>query len=351
MTVTYTITLHANGKQFAARDDETILDAALRAGYVLPYSCRTGSCGTCKARLISGEVDYGEYQAQAMDEQERATGGVLLCRAKPLGDVTVEAREVVAAEGIEIRILPCRVARMEILSEDVMRLMLTLPKNQAFTYLPGQYIDVLLNGGRRRSFSIANRCADTGGLELHIRRIAGGVFSDQVFTRLKERDLLRFQGPLGTFFIREESTRPILLLAGGTGFAPIKAIIEHAIASGMSRSMHLFWGARTRRDLYLRELAESWAMSNGLFKFTPVLSEPSAEEDWSGAVGLVHQALLECYPDLSEYEIYASGPPPMIEAGKSEFAKRGLPALHYYFDSFEFASDPIPAACPPATAR
>ncbi len=346
MTSTHTVTLRSGDKRFDVKADETVLEAALRAGYVLPYSCRTGSCGTSKADLVSGDVDYGTYQAQAMSEQERQHGRVLLCRAKPLGDLVIEAREVVAAEGIDIKILPCRVMNKQLLAHDVMGLTLTLPKKQSFKYLPGQYIDLLLRGGRRRSFSIANTPSNDEGLQLHIRRVPGGEFTNYVFTELKERDLLRFQGPFGTFFLRQESDRPTVLMAGGTGFAPIKAIIEHALATQETRSMHLFWGARSARDLYLGDLAASWASTHANVQFTPVLSEPLAEDGWEGATGWVHEAVVATYPDLSGHEVYAAGPPPMIEAGKLAFSNCGLPMDRYYFDSFEFASDPTQAANP-----
>ncbi len=346
MATTHVITLPSGDKRFEADADETVLEAALRAGYVLPYSCRTGSCGTCKAMLTSGRVDYGVYQQQALSDAERDRGYALLCRAKPRSDLVVEAREVVAAEGIDIKILPCRVAKLDLLSPDVMGLELTLPKNHGFNYLPGQYIDILLSGGRRRSFSIANVAAPGGAINLHIRRVPGGEFTNRVFTALKERDLLRFQGPFGTFFLREDATGPMIFMAGGTGFAPIKAIIEHGLAAGVSRPMHLFWGVRARGDLYMRELAESWSRGHEQFRFTPVLSEPLARDEWQGQTGWVHEAVVGAYPDLRDYEVYAAGPPAMIEAGKAAFRGGGLAADRFYFDSFEFANDPTPAENP-----
>lgn len=339
MTSTHIITLRGSEKQFEASIDETVLEAALRHGFVLPYSCRTGSCGTCKAFVASGQVDHGVYQRQALSDVERAQGYALLCRAKPRSELVVQAQEVVAAEGIDIKILPCRVSKMDLLSHDVMSLQLTLPKNHSFRYLPGQYIDILLRGNRRRSFSIANLANEESVLNLHIRRVPGGEFTNHVFTELKARDLLRFQGPFGTFFLREDSTAPIIFMAGGTGFAPIKAIIEHALAAQVSRPMHLFWGVRACQDLYMRELAESWALAYDQFQFTPVLSEPLAQDQWHGKTGWVHEAVTAAYPDLHEFEVYASGPPPMIEAGRAAFPPRRLLPDRFFFDSFEFASD------------
>jgi len=336
----FTVRLKASGTEFEVLAGETVLDAALRQRIVLPYSCRTGSCATCKGRLVSGEVDYGHYQEQALTAAERARGYALLCQAQPLSDLEVEAREVAVAEEIEIKVLPCRVVAMEPLTHDVMEVRLKLPQNQRFPYLPGQYIDLLMRDGRRRSFSIANPPGEEGVLQLHVRRVPDGYFTNYIFEGMKERDLLRFQGPLGTFFLRDgEGSRPLIFVAGGTGFAPIKAILEHAFAEDIRRPMHLFWGARAARDLYMSELVESWSQRYEPFAFTPVLSEPRDEDQWSGDTGLVHEAVTRQYPDLSGFQVYASGPPPMIEALKKSFPEYGLPEDELFYDSFEFSYD------------
>lgn len=335
----FQVKLVKTGSQFDVEPSETVLDAALRTGHVIPYSCRSGSCGSCKARIVSGAVDYGEYRDSILTEAEQAQGVALLCQAHPTGDLVVDAREVAVSEEIQIKLLPCRVTRMERYNHDVMRLSLQLPQNQRFNYLAGQYIDILLRDGRRRSFSIANAPRDDGRLELHVRRVPGGFFTGQIFSSMKERDLLRLQGPLGTFFLRPESERPVLLMAGGTGFAPIKAIVEHALDEGVMRPLHIFWGARTERDLYLHDLAGEWAERHAHIDYTPVLSEVGPGDDWAGAVGWVHDELVRRYPDLSGFEVYMSGPPPMIDAGYDAFLAHGLPEEHLYFDSFEFAAD------------
>ncbi len=335
----FRVRLEPAGKEFTTEAKETVLEAAMRHGIILPYSCRNGACATCKGRILSGSVDYGEYEAHALSDDERAAGMALFCQAVPLEDVVIEAREISAAEGIVIKTLPCRVVNMGKLSHDVMALDLKLPEGERLQYLPGQYVDILLRDGKRRSFSLASAPRDDALLQLHIRHVPGGHFSGHVFTRMKERDLLRFRGPLGTFFLRRESERPVILMAGGTGFAPIKAILEHALASGIDRPMHLFWGARARRDLYLHELALAWAGSHDQFRYTPVLSEPASEDRWDGRGGWVHEAVVEDYPDLREHEIYASGPPPMVEAGKQAFMQHGLAEDRYFHDSFEFAHD------------
>ncbi len=346
----FTVRIEPSGHEFTAEGNETVLEAALRHGFNLPYSCRNGACATCKGRVISGSVDYGSYESKALSESEREAGMALFCRARPLSDVTVMAREIGAVRGIVIKTLPCRVIRMEKLAPDVMALYLKLPQNERLQYLAGQYVDILLRDGRRRSFSLANAPHDDEALQLHVRHLPGGHFSEHVFTRMKEKDLLRFQGPLGTFFLREEGVtepeasgagRPVILMAGGTGFAPMKAILEHAFHIGLRRPIHLYWGARARRDLYLHEQIQTWLQAHENFRYTPVLSDPGPDDHWAGRRGWVHEAVNQDYPDLSRYEVYASGPPPMIEAGKTTFVARGLPEDCLFYDSFERAHDSV----------
>jgi CDP-4-dehydro-6-deoxyglucose reductase, E3 len=340
--MTFTIRIEPSGHTFSAEAGEKILEAALRQGITLAYSCRNGACGTCKAQLRAGQVDYGDYEQKALTDAERNNGKVLLCQAKALSDVTVEAHELVTPAGIVIKTLPARVAKMERAAHDVMILQLTLPQNQRLAFLAGQYIEILLKDNQRRSFSLANppRLNEIPGdefLEIHERHVPGGLFTDHVFNKMQERDLLRFRGPLGTFFLREESERPIIFIAGGTGFAPIKGIIEHAFAKGIKRPMHLYWGVRAKRDLYRHELAESWAQSHPQLRYTPVLSEPAAEDAWQGRTGFVHEAAAADYPDVSGHEVYTCGPPVMIEAIKRTFFARGLTPEQLFYDSFEFA--------------
>ena len=351
--VSFRIRLEPSGQEFLAETNETVLAAALRQGHALAYSCRNGSCATCKSRLISGSVDYGSYDEAALSTEEKASGKVLLCQAVPRSDLVVEARELAAASHIPIRLLPARVAQLERAAEDVMIVRLKLAAGTRLEFLAGQYIDILLKENKRRSFSLANAPQHDEFLELHIRHVPNGFFTTQVFTSLKERDLLRFQGPLGTFFLRTDDPgrasaargrtpgaaedRPIILVAGGTGFAPMKSIIEDALARGDSRPMHLYWGVRARGDLYRHALAESWQASRPGFRYTPVLSEPAAEDQWSGRRGWVHEAVIADYPDLSGAEVYASGPPAMIHALKKAVREHGLPDDQLYYDSFEYA--------------
>ncbi len=335
--MSFTVTNRKTGSRFEVGDDETILDAALRQSIVFPYSCRGGTCGTCKARLLAGEVRY-DHPPRAIDEDEIAGGDVLLCQARPTGDVEIDASELAASAEIQIKILPCRVSELRKLAHDVMLLKLKLPANQRFDYLAGQYIDILLRDGRRRSFSMASRPEPGQELELHIRHVPGGHFSGRVFESLREKDLLRFQGPFGTFFLREDSELPAVLLAGGTGLAPIKALLEQALHRGIERQFRLFWGVRAERDLYHHDLLLELAARHDNFDYVPVLSE--CEEDaWPGERGFVHQAVLRTLPDLSGHEVYACGPPVMIEAAREAFIAHGLDPERLYYDSFDYAVD------------
>lgn len=327
--------------EFLVNAGESILDAALREGLAFPFNCRSGTCGTCAGRVIEGEVAYPEGRTPALPRAE-ALGRALFCQAQPVSDLLVEFPQPLPEPHIEPRQLPCRIERIEDLCHDVRRLYLRTPGEERLEHLAGQYIDILLRGGRRRSFSLANPPHENELLELHIRHIPGGEFTSYVFEEIEPETLLRFEGPLGNFYLRENSANPILMVAGGTGFAPLKGMLAHAFHSGIDRPIHLFWGVRARRDLYLDELPRLWAQEYENFLYTPVLSEPQADEDWTGRVGFVHHALLEDYPDLDDFDIYMSGPPAMIEAALHEFPGYGLDPERIYYDSFEFAADSQP---------
>src|SRR5918999_6497095 len=277
------ITIKPSNHAFEAQDDETVLDAALREGFVIAYGCRNGACGTCKGKVLEGAVDYGAYQDSTLTDADMAQGYALFCQAKPLGDLVIECREVSAVKDIQVRTLPCRVNNMDKLAPDVMRIRLKLPANERLQFLAGQYVDILMRGGMRRSLSMANPPHDDALIELHLRNY-GGPFSDHVFNKMKEKEILRFEGPLGTFFLRDESAKPIIFVASGTGFAPIKAMIEHALYKGVTRPITLYWGGRRRTDLYLNELAESWERDHDI-KYVPVLSEAPPEDQWTGRTG------------------------------------------------------------------
>lgn len=336
--MSFTVTNRKTGTTFSVKEDETILDAGLANSTVFPYSCRGGTCGTCKARLVQGRIHHAHPPA-ALSAEELEQGYVLLCQAVPETDVEIEATELAASAEIRIKILPCRVSAMDKAAHDVMILHLKLPANQQFDYLAGQYIDILLRDGRRRSFSMASRPQFGQELELHVRHVPGGQFSSRVFESMKVKDLLRFQGPFGTFFLRQDNDLPAILMAGGTGLAPVKALLEQALHDGSARRFHLFWGVRQRRDLYLDDTMAEWAARHANLDYTPVLSEPQADDDWRGETGFVHEAVLARYPDLAGHEVYACGPPVMIDAARTRFPAHGLDPSRLYYDSFEFAVD------------
>jgi len=336
----HNVTLQPSGHQFSVEAGESILTAALRHGFVLPYGCRNGACGSCKGKLLEGRVDYGEYQKKALSDAEKAAGKALFCQARPLGDVVVEARTVGAAKDIPIKTLPCRVQKLERLADDVMVLYLKLPANERLQFLPGQYLEFLLRDGSRRSFSMANAPHDDELVQLHVRHVAGGQFTDHVFGKMKERDILRFEGPHGTFFLREDSDKPIVFVASGTGFAPIKSILETAFAKGIDRPMVLYWGGRRPKDLYMNALAERWAAAHDGFRYVPVISDALPEDAWHGRSGFVHRAVMEDFPDLSGYQVYACGVPVMVDSARKDFIERcKLPEDEFYADSFTTQAD------------
>lgn len=334
------VTLRPSGLQFDTEGGETVLAAALRQGIVLPYGCKNGACGSCKARIFEGRVDYGTYQRKALTDLEKEQGKALLCQATPLEDLVVEARTVGAAKGISVKTLPCRVHRMERLADDVMLLQLKLPANEKLDFLAGQYLDFLQRDGSRRSFSMAVPPHAAAMLEVHVRHVVGGQFTDHVFGKMKERDILRFEGPLGTFFLREDSTKPIVLVASGTGFAPIKAIIEHAIHAKVERPMTLYWGGRRPKDLYLDALPRRWAAERSGFRYVPVISDALPEDGWGGRTGFVHRAVMEDFPDLSGCQVYACGVPVMVDAARRDFIQQcRLPEEEFFADSFTTQAD------------
>jgi CDP-4-dehydro-6-deoxyglucose reductase len=339
--MSYQVTIQPSGHQFTVNEDETLLGAALNAGFALPYGCRNGACGACKGKVLAGVVDYGAHQEGALTAEEKAKGLALFCCAKARSDLTIEVKEVGAVKDIPVKTLPCRVERMERLAPDVMALWLKLPSNERLQFLPGQYIDFLLKDGTRRSFSLANTPEADALLELHIRHVPGGKFTDHVFHTMKVKDILRISGPHGSFFLRQPAdglAKPALFVAGGTGFAPIKSILAHAFHHEEDREMVLYWGAKALVDLYERQVPAAWQQAHKNFSFIPVLSAPAPEDHWTGRTGYVHEAVLADFDDLSGYEAYVCGAPPMVEAARRTFTARGLPQDAFFSDSFDFQS-------------
>lgn len=335
--MSYRVTIQPSGHQFSVEPGQTVLEAALDAGFALPYGCRNGACGACKGKVLAGRVDHGEAQEGTLTAEDRKQGLALFCCARPLEGLTIEVREVTAVKDIPVKTLPCRVERLERLCHDVMGIWLKLPSSERLQFLPGQYIDFLLKDGKRRSFSLANAPEEDALLELHVRHVPGGFFTDHIFNVMKVKDIMRIQGPLGSFFLRE-SDKPAIFVAGGTGFAPIKSVLSHALHHQVDRQMVLYWGARTLRDLYLPELPSRWQQEHDNFSFIPVIQAPLPEEHWTGRTGHVHEAVLDDFADLSGYQVYVCGAPVMVAAARRDFIARGLPAEEFYSDAFEFQS-------------
>lgn len=335
------ITIASSGRSFSARPGETVLSAALRHGVVLPYSCKNGTCASCKCRVIDGKVSYPYNPPSALEFNDLYGGWGLSCQAVAEGNLVIEARELEQVADIPVRKLPARVESLHQFTPEIMRLRLKLPKAARLQFLAGQYIDIIQADGKRRAFSIASAPSEKDFIELHIKHVSGGGFTGQVFESMKPKDILRFEGPLGTFFIRRSSDRPLVLMGGGTGFAPLKSMIEELIEANDSRSVHLFWGVSSQSDLYAQALIESWIEQHPRLSFTPVLAEPG--EDWTGARGFVHETVLSEVADLSGHDVYMSGPPAMVSAGRNAFLNAGLGENRLFYDSFDFAPD-VPIA-------
>lgn len=335
--MTYQVRLADRPVGFAVDEGETLLAAGLRQHLALPFGCQSGGCGSCRVRLNAGTVGY-PFDPPALSQAERDAGYILMCLAQPTSDLEIDLHQPPQLDQLRPRQLPVRVLERHMLAHDVIGLTLKLPKGERFRYMPGQYLDILLDNGRRRSFSIANAPNDVT-LELHLRVTPGGQFARYVQQEMPDKTILRIEGPLGAFYIREDTDRPILLMAGGTGVSPVKAMLEDLLPRS-TRCTHLFWGARARRDLYMDATLREWAAKYPSFRYTPVLSE--ADVDWSGATGFVHEALLRDYPVLKGTEVYLSGPPVMVQAGKRTFLSAGLDADHLFYDSFDYAFETWP---------
>lgn len=335
--MSYSVKLQPSNLNFTTEKEESILSAALRQGINLPYGCRSGRCGTCKSVVVEGKISYDVDASLRLTDEEIQNGVALLCQARADSDLVIEAQVIPENEEVLVKKIPCRVMQKEYLCHDVVRLMLKLPTMEKFGYHPGQYIDILLQDGRRRSFSIANASHTNESLELHIRIVEGGDFTNHALKELDEKAILRIEGPHGQFYLREDSDRDIIFMAGGTGFAPIKGIIEYCIMHNIERQMYLYWGVRAQEDLYMHELATMWANDFAHIHYIPVLSRPKEEEEKNFRTGYVHEAIVKDIPgDLSKFDIYASGPPAMVEAGKELFEQHKLPLQQYYSDAFEF---------------
>jgi CDP-4-dehydro-6-deoxyglucose reductase len=346
--MSFTITLQPAKRSFTVEADEAILPAAIRQGIGLPYGCRDGACGSCKSKLIEGRVVHGAHQLKALSVAEEEAGYILTCCSQPQTDCVVEARNVPGAGDFPLLKLPSRVLSISKPTADVAILRLQLPANQNLQYRAGQYVEFILRDGARRSYSMANAPANLGSppaIELHIRHMPGGKFTDHVFGAMKEKDILRMEGPLGSFFLREDSTKPMVLLASGTGFAPIKAMIEQMQIKGLSRPAVLYWGARRKADLYQHDWCEQTVQQMPNLRYVPVLSDATPDDAWTGRTGFVHHAVMQDLPDLSGHQVYACGAPIMVESAQRDFSVVcGLPEDEFFADSFTSEADKLPGA-------
>jgi len=337
---TFQVTVQPSGRSFAVNPDEAILAAAIRQGIGMPYGCKDGACGSCKCRKLEGSVVHGPHQAKALSAGEEAAGLVLTCCAVPQTDIVLESRQVTDESAFPIRKMPSRVLSLEKKSHDVMIVKLQLPANDVMRYHAGQYVEFILRDGARRAYSMANAPHNGPGVELHIRHMPGGKFTDHVFGAMKEKEILRVEGPYGSFFLREDSDKPMVLLASGTGFAPIKALIEHLQFKGITRPATLYWGGRRPQDLYMDDWVRANCAEMGQLTYVPVISNALPEDDWTGRTGFVHKAVLEDFPDLSGHQVYACGAPIVIESARRDFSLTcRLPVEEFYADSFLTEAD------------
>lgn len=333
------ITVQPSGRQFSAQSDETLLAAGIRQGVGLPYGCKDGACGSCKCKMLSGSVVHGAHQTKALSPEEESQGLVLTCCATATSDVVLESRQVSAEGALPIKKMPTRVTSLQKVSPDVMLIQLQLPANDSFQYKAGQYIEFLLRDGARRSYSMAN-APQGNSVELHIRHMPGGKFTDQVFGSMKEKEILRVEGPHGSFYLREESDKAIVMVASGTGFAPIKALLEQMESAGSTRPVALYWGGRRPADLYMDSWVKELQNRMPTLRYVPVVSDALDEDQWTGRVGYVHQAALEDFQDMREYQVYACGAPIVVESARHDFvAHAGLPPEEFYADAFTSEAD------------
>jgi len=331
----HTVSLVPSGRTFDVIGDEPILVAALREHISLPYGCRMGTCRTCRGKIIEGSVDHADSHLAYLTEEQRAQGYALLCRARPLADVTIEIEELPPLP--QPQTAQALLKRTKMVGENVMWVNLRLPLHLNLRFAAGQYVDIMLADGTRRSYSIANAPKLEGAidLELHIRHIPGGKFTDPLFAgEIKTRTMFDFEGPLGTFYLRD-SGKPAVLLASGTGYAPIRSILLDALAKGDSRSFTLYWGDRLLNDLYALDEVRDLAAAHENLTVIPVLSRGASELGWMGRTGYVQDAVLQDLPDLSGHEVYACGSPAMIDAARARFTEQsGLPPENFFADSF-----------------
>ena len=346
MELQYQVELKKSGRTFTVEEDETVLEAAIRQGVQLPYGCKNGACGSCKGKLLEGRMEHGDHSQSALSTLDETAGATLLCCAHPKSNVLIDVREIQGGGDIPVRKVPCRVQAIAYPSDDVAILQLQLPASERFQFLAGQYLEFLLKDNKRRAYSIASPPHQEGPIELHIRHLPGGLFTDALFGQgadgksIKEKDILRFEGPQGSFFLREDTQKPIIFLASGTGFAPIKSILLHMRQKKIDRQVYFYWGGRRPKDLYMDSLCQEFASTIPRFHYIPVVSEAQPDDHWTGRTGFVHHAVMADFPDLSAFQVYACGAPIVIQSAQTDFVEQcGLPEDEFYADSFTSEAD------------
>lgn len=332
--MSFKITIPASGHQFNAEANQTILNAAINAGINLPYGCRDGACGACKGQLLAGSVDYGQYNFNVLNGDEITDGKVLFCCAIPQSDCVIEPREILDETVVKPRILPARVEKKVLVAPDIMALYIKLPSNERLEFRAGQYVEFIMKNGLRRAYSIANPPHNDDLLEFHLHKINNGIFSNYIFNEMSDKAILRLEAPFGSFYLREDSKKSIIFVASGTGFAPIKGMIEHAIYTQNTKKIVLYWGVKTETDLYMHDLATHWATTHGI-QYIPVLSRPNSQ--WKGRTGYPQDAVMNDYTDLTDYEIYACGAPKMVDLALQAFKTKGLAEDAFFSDAFTAA--------------
>ena len=342
----YQVELKKSGRTFTVEEDETVLEAAIRQGVQLPYGCKNGACGSCKGKVLKGKMEHGDHSQSALSTLDETAGATLLCCAHPKSNVLIDVREIQGGGDIPVRKVPCRVQAIAYPSDDVAILQLQLPASERFQFLAGQYVEFLLKDNKRRAYSIASPPHQEGPIELHIRHLPGGLFTDALFGQgadgksIKEKDILRFEGPQGSFFLREDTQKPIIFLASGTGFAPIKSILLHMRQKKIDRQVYFYWGGRRPKDLYMDSLCQEFASTIPRFHYIPVVSEAQPDDHWTGRTGFVHHAVMADFPDLSAFQVYACGAPIVIQSAQTDFLEQcGLPEDEFYADSFTSEAD------------
>ena len=346
MELQYQVELKKSGRTFTVEEDETVLEAAIRQGVQLPYGCKNGACGSCKGKVLEGRIEHGDHSQSALSTLDETAGATLLCCAHPKSNVLIDVREIQGGGDIPVRKVPCRIQTIAYPSNDVAILQLQLPASERFQFLAGQYLEFLLKDNKRRAYSIASAPHQEGPIELHIRHLPGGLFTDPLFGQgadgkaIKEKDILRFEGPQGSFFLREDTQKPIIFLASGTGFAPIKSILLHMREKNIDREVYFYWGGRRPKDLYMDTLCQEFASTIPRFHYIPVVSEALPEDHWTGRTGFVHHAVMADFPDLSAFQVYACGAPIVIQSAQTDFVEQcGLPEDEFYADSFTSEAD------------